>query len=105
MAKGDRMTDEQTRRERIELLLKGVFRRMHDETEPGFQEKQSDFVFHMLDAEQDLFAFVAFLSAPDSYTAERAHAIVTGFLDHAPAHFVAAARLYDEFLDTFANSR
>jgi hypothetical protein len=81
--------------------LSEAYRRNHETTESGFAEHQNEFVFHMLDAQDDLVAYARLLSNPDGHTPDEAHQIVQALLLHAAGHLVAAARLYDVFLDTF----
>ena len=86
---------------RIGTLLKEVFRRNHDPAADGSAEKENDFVFHMLDAEDDIRSFAALLSDPESHSIDDAERIVQALLYHAAGHISAAARTYDVLIEPF----
>ena len=54
---------------------------------------QRDFVFHMRDWEGDLRELAALYEHPERFSRNECEAIVSGFLMHATAHVMEAARL------------
>ena len=54
---------------------------------------RQDFVFHMSDWEADLRALAELYDQPDRFSKSEAKRIVAGFLYHATAHIMEAARL------------
>jgi hypothetical protein len=87
----------------IEERLRAVFVELQDSDSPGFRERQDDFVFHMLDWKDDLEQLAALYSRPEHFSPEEVHKIVQAFMYHASSHIVAAARLADQFLDSFGS--
>jgi hypothetical protein len=55
----------------------------------------------MLDWKDDLDRLCEFYAAPDKFSPAEAHRLVQAFLYHASSHIVAAARLGEQFLDSF----
>jgi hypothetical protein len=94
MEKGDGMKEQE--KPRAVRLLHSVFKSRHSKG-----EKQEDFSFHMLDAMNDIRAFVRLIDRPDRYDLPHAKEVINGLLYHAPGHLAAAARLYDQFFDPF----
>lgn len=91
-------------RAELEKKLRVVFEGMHERSEPDFDSRQHDFVFHMLDWVEDLNRLHALVSDPSKIAADEAERVVQEFLYHAAGHIAAAARLYDEFRDPFVKT-
>jgi hypothetical protein len=79
-----------------------AFSRLQDPTSPGFTAQEREFVFHMLDWRNDLEQLALLYSSPGRFSTDQAHEIIQAFLYHASSHIVAAARLAERFLDSFA---
>jgi hypothetical protein len=60
-------------------------------------EVAKDFSFHMTDWLEDLRRYVAFCDGPHTHSAEQINQMLLAFLQHAPNHIAAAAKLYADF--------
>ena len=85
----------------VRELMRKVFARIHDSKEAGFEQKQYDFAFHVFETLAELEALTRVGATPDRYSEEEAEVVVRAVLYHSTGHLVAAARLYDKFIDSF----
>lgn len=93
--------DSSRRQARLAKRLAASFEQIADAPARIRRQRARDFVFHMRDWESDLFALAKLFRAPERYSAEQFRRVLAGFLIHVPAHLVQAARLAEQFNDTF----
>ena len=89
------------RQARLAKRLAAAFEQLADAPARIRRQRMRDFVFHMRDWESDLFALEKLYRAPERYSAEQFRRVLGGFLIHVPAHLIQAARLAEQFNDTF----
>lgn len=86
----------------IRDALKRVFRDCYDDAaSPQSDARTSDFVFHMLDWQDDLQALAGLYKNPPEPSSPKWDRAVNGFLLHAVGHLIAAARLSGWVPDPF----
>lgn len=82
--------------------LNPKLRRLLDAVYPEFQKLDDpaadakcrwDFVFHMTDWADDLDQLAALYRSPEQFSRRESEQVVSGFLMHATAHIMEAARL------------
>ena len=65
------------------------------------RQRREDFAFHMIDWMDDLFQLAKLYRSPHRHSQREFDRILSGFLIHAPAHIIQAARLGAWFSDVF----
>ena len=97
-----RQKKESARKSALTRKLREAFLRIAEvRPEPG-DKRQHDFVFHMLDWEEDLVQLAKFYSEPASFSPRDIRRLLRGFLHHVPNHLIQAARLGGFLTDLFA---
>jgi hypothetical protein len=86
---------------RVERLLRQVYAQIHNADEDDFANKQYEFAFHVVETIPDLQGLCELAAAPEMHSLQQCQEILNAVLYHAAGHIVAAARLYDVFIDTF----
>ena len=100
----DRLVMTMTDDDKLSECLRAVFAASVDPAQPDFEDRRRDFVFHLLEARDDVAALAALCAAPDRHAPDEALRIVQSFLYHATSHAAAAARLGGFFLDSFGDA-
>ncbi len=78
----------------LRRLLASIYNHYQKLDDPAANKDcRRDFVFHMSDWEEDLRALVELYERPGGFSKSDAEQIVAGFLYHATAHVMEAARL------------
>jgi hypothetical protein len=79
---------------KLRKLLNAVYPEYQKLDDPAADTKcQWDFVFHMTDWAAELRQLAKLYAHPDQFSPEEAEQAVSGFLYHATAHVMEAARL------------
>jgi hypothetical protein len=79
---------------RLKKLLAAVYNQYQKLDDPAANKKcRQDFVFHMVDWQEDLQRLAELYQHPEKFNAESAGTIVAGFLYHAIPHLREAGRL------------
>ena len=92
------------RRATLKQKLGESFERIADTDRRVRKQRRKDFVFHMVDWEDDLFRLAEFFRTPGRYGPRETDRILRRFLHHAPEHIVQAARLGEFFVDIFGRA-
>ena len=75
-------------------MLASIYNRYQKLDDPTANKVcRRDFVFHMSDWEKDLRALAELYEHPEGFSKSEAEEVVAGFLYHATAHVMEAARL------------
>jgi len=75
-------------------LLASIYNHYQKMDDPAVNKDcRRDFVFHMSDWEEDVRALAKLYERPEEFSKSEAEQIVAGFLYHATAHVMEAARL------------
>jgi hypothetical protein len=78
----------------LQRLLASIYTTFQKLDDPATNKIcRHDFVFHMTDWEEDLRALAELCEYPEQFRRPEASRIVAGFLYHATAHIMEAARL------------
>jgi len=78
----------------LRRLLASIYNNYQKLDDPAANKVcRHDFVFHMTDWEEDLRALAELYEHPEGFSRSDAEQIVAGFLYHATAHVLEAARL------------
>jgi hypothetical protein len=82
------------RRSELQRLLASIYNTYQKLDDPAANKTcRHDFVFHITDWEDDLRALAELYERPEQFSRADAGRIVAGFLYHATAHIMEAARL------------
>jgi len=79
--------------ERLAETFRTIFDDSCDAGRSGHEECRREFVFHMLDWQDELRNLVTLYAAPERFSSEEATRIVQAFLYHGASHIVAASHL------------
>jgi hypothetical protein len=77
----------------LKALLIKVYGRFHFKNTRNSASERADFVFHMIDWDDDLKKLFQLYRHPSKYSAKDAGRLIAGFLYHVIPHLNAAGRL------------